>query len=146
MAFALVLAAVLMALTAMLGFTSGSQAKRRLGAKRWKSIQRWAYLFYALAYAHLMLVLAPSVEQGVAAAQVTAAVYTVVFAAYAVLRIRRFVIDARPFSFAMAHSGGIPIAGVPPHVCLCCSTGLASRPQTQGALFPDGQKKCSKLR
>lgn len=99
-----VVALVLLALTVVLGSTSGDAVKRRLGARKWKNVQRWAYLFYALVYVHLMLVLMPSVEQGVVPAQVTAAIYTVVFAAYAVLRVRRFVIDTRPFPFAMAHS------------------------------------------
>lgn len=99
-----VVAVALSVLLAVLGPTSAERAKRALGARRWKRVQRWAYLFYALTYMHLMLVLAPSIEHGVTAAATTAAVYTVVFAVYAVARIGRAIASSGAFSFAMGHS------------------------------------------
>lgn len=97
-------AVALTVLLAVLGPTSVQKVRERLGHRRWKAVQRWAYLFYGLTYGHLMLVLAPSVEQGVATATATAAVYTAVFAVYTVARIGRVVADSREFSFAMGHS------------------------------------------
>ena len=61
----------------------------------WKRLQRWAYVFFGLVYVHLMLMLAPAASRGGEAALVTVAVYTVVFGAYAVLRVRRALIDRR---------------------------------------------------
>ena len=99
-----IVAVLLTVLLAVLGPTSAESLKRRLGARRWKAIQRSAYLFYGFTYLHLMLVLMPSIEQGVVPAMVTAAVYTVVFAVYAVARVARAVSEARGFNFAMGHS------------------------------------------
>lgn len=99
-----IVAVALSVLLAVLGPTSAERAKRALGARRWKRVQRWAYAFYGLTYVHLMLVLAPSIEQGVTAAAATAAVYTVVFAVYAVARIGRAIASLGAFPFAMGHS------------------------------------------
>lgn len=99
-----IVALALSVLLAVLGPTSAERAKRALGARRWKRLQRWAYLFYALTYVHLMLVLAPSIEHGVVTAVVTAGVYTAVFAVYAAARIGRVLDTSGAFSFAMGHS------------------------------------------
>ena len=61
----------------------------------WKRLQRWAYVFFGLVYVHLMLMLAPAASRGGEAAVASVAVYTVVFGAYAVLRVRRALVDRR---------------------------------------------------
>lgn len=92
---ALVVALALLVLLLVLGVTSFGFVKRHMRTESWKRLQRWAYVFFGLVYVHLMLMLAPAASRGGEAALVTVAVYTVVFGAYAVLRVRRALVDRR---------------------------------------------------
>lgn len=100
----LIAAVLLTVLTVILGVTSSTRIKKWMGTTQWKKVQKLAYLFYGVVYLHLLVVLVPSLQHGVANAMVTAAVYTLVFAVYAVLRVRRAVLDNGLFPFAIAHS------------------------------------------
>lgn len=94
-ASALVVALALLVLLLVLGVTSLGFVKRRMRTESWKRLQRWAYVFFGLVYVHLMLMLAPAASRGGEAAVASVAAYTVVFGAYAVLRVRRALIDRR---------------------------------------------------
>lgn len=87
---------VLLMLLSVLGVTSFKCVKRRMNASVWKSVQRWSYLFYALVYVHLMLMLGPTLATGAPRALLTGAVYSVIFLGYGVLRVRRAYLDANP--------------------------------------------------
>ncbi|NGM17558.1 hypothetical protein GMI69_01765 [Eggerthellaceae bacterium zg-887] len=82
-----VVAMVLFVLLLVLGVTSFEFVKRRMNARTWKRVQRLAYVFYALVYVHLMLMLLPSALSGGESAAFGMVVYTVVFGAYAVARV-----------------------------------------------------------
>ena len=86
---ALVVALALLVLLLVLGVTSFAFVKRRM------RLQRWAYVFFGLVYVHLMLMLAPAASQGGEAAVASVVVYTVIFGAYAALRVRRALVDRR---------------------------------------------------
>lgn len=90
---ALVIALVLFVLLVVLGVTSFNAVKKRMKKETWKRVQMWAYPFFGLVYVHLMLMLLPSALRGGAVAQTSVAVYTVVFAVYAVLRVRRALVE-----------------------------------------------------
>lgn len=92
---AFVVALVLFALLLVLGVTSFNVVKKRMKTSTWKRVQMLAYPFFGLVYVHLVLMLLPSALQGGAAAQTSVAVYTVLFGAYAVLRVVRAVRDRR---------------------------------------------------
>lgn len=92
---ALVVALALLVLLLVLGVTSFAFVKRRMRTDSWKRLQRWAYVFFGLVYVHLMLMLAPAASQGGEAAVASVVVYTVIFGAYAVLRVRRAFVDRR---------------------------------------------------
>ena len=91
----LVVSLILLALLVILGVTSFRFVKRRMSAKAWKAVQGWAYPFYALVYVHLVLMLGPSMLQGSATSIVAVSVYTAIFGAYTVLRVRRALLDRR---------------------------------------------------
>ncbi len=91
----LVVAAVLTVLLVVLGATSLRVVKARMGAQTWVKVQRWAYLFYVLVFAHALLMLLPSALFGGLAAMESVTVYTVVFAVYFVARIVRVVLDGK---------------------------------------------------
>ena len=86
-----VVALVLLALLPrVLGVTSFNAVKRRMRTETWKNVQRLAYPFFLLVYAHLLLMLAPSACTA-ALPPASVAVCSAVFAAYIVLRLVRTV-------------------------------------------------------
>lgn len=90
-----VVALVLFALLLVLGVTSFNVVKKRMKKDTWKRVQMLAYPFFGLVYLHLMLMLLPPALHGGVAAQVSVAVYSVLFATYALLRVRRAMIDRK---------------------------------------------------
>lgn len=83
------MALVVGALLVVLGVTSFAAVKRAMSTAKWKQLQRLAYLFFGLVYVHLVLMMAPSAIHGAAGAVLSIAAYTVVFGAYAVLRVTK---------------------------------------------------------
>jgi len=93
--FSFVLAIALFVLVLVLGITSFNSVKKRMSTATWIKVQKWAYLFYALLYVHLMAMLLPSALSGGVQAIITTSFYTLVFVSYAVLRVRRAVLDKK---------------------------------------------------
>lgn len=87
------IAVVLFALLAVLGVTSFEFVRRHMGTSAWRRVQRLAYPFYALVYAHVLVMLGPAALNGGAGALTGVLVYTAVFGVYAVLRVRRALVD-----------------------------------------------------
>ena len=102
---AFVLAIVLFVLLLVLGVTSFNMVKKRMKTESWKRLQRLSYVFFALVYAHLLLMLLPSALHGAAAPQANVAVYSVVFVGYFVLRLVRFALDRRAEGVEVAPVG-----------------------------------------
>ncbi len=92
---ALVVAVVLLVLVVVLGATSFRWVKRKMKASSWLALQRLAYVFYGLVYAHLMFMIGPSAFAGAQPALTNAVVYTVLFAVYAFARVWRAAADRR---------------------------------------------------
>lgn len=82
-----VIAIVLFALLFVLGLTSFNFVKNRMTTKTWHRIQTFAYLFYALSYIHLLIMLGPAALKGSGSAIESIVVYTVVFTVYVILRV-----------------------------------------------------------
>lgn len=90
-----VTAMVLVILLAILGTTSLETVKRRMNATSWKKLQRWAYVFFALIFLHLLLMLLPSALKGAKQAMESLVVYSALFIAYVALRTIKAVADKR---------------------------------------------------
>ena len=86
---------MLLVLLLALGGTSFRFVKRHMKARDWKKLQRCAYVFYALVYVHLIIMLLPATMNGSAVAIQNVAVYTLVFGIYLILRLRRAASDRR---------------------------------------------------
>lgn len=84
-----VVAIVLFVLLIVLGITSFNFVKQRMGGATWKKVQLLAYPFFGLAWVHLMFMLAPAAMRGGEQAVLSVAIYSILFAAYAVLRLHR---------------------------------------------------------
>lgn len=92
---AIVVALCLLILVIVLGVTSFRFVKRHMNARSWKKLQNFAYLFYALIFVHLILMLGPAAIAGNARTTFTAVVYTAVFVVYTILRVWRAKEDKR---------------------------------------------------
>lgn len=90
-----VVAIILFVLLMILGITSFNFVKKNMHKDTWIKVQKLAYPFFLLTYVHLMIILAPSAMRGGEAAIVTVGVYSVVFIAYVVLRLRRAMLDKK---------------------------------------------------
>ncbi|WP_139652313.1 hypothetical protein [Raoultibacter phocaeensis] len=103
------IALVLFVLLIVLGVTSGNAMKKRMRGVSWKRIQWFAYPFFLLTYVHLMLMIAPAAFLGSEQAMVNALVYSVVFAAYVIMRLYRYAKDkgAKASVEACKDTGGL---------------------------------------
>ena len=84
---------LLVILLAVLTVTSFGAVKRRMGALRWKALQRLSYVFYGLVYVHVLLIMMRSALAGGLNAQISIMTYGAILVVYAVLRIRRWRLD-----------------------------------------------------
>lgn len=87
--FAATCAIVLVLLVIMLPLTvlSFRRVRRRMEPDRWKRIQRLAYVFYGLIYAHVLVLYLPPALRGLRSYALTVVVYTVVWLAYMTCRL-----------------------------------------------------------
>lgn len=67
--------------------------RKKIKARRWKQIQRAAYLFYALIYLHIMTLFMPYAINGRSGYLLNIIVYSVVFIGYAVCRVRKWYLQ-----------------------------------------------------
>lgn len=69
--------------------TSFPSVRKRIGAKRWKRLQRLAYPFYVLLCAHILLLMLPNALRGKPGYAVTVFVYSAVFVTYLLCRLMK---------------------------------------------------------
>lgn len=67
--------------------TSFIKIRKKMNAVKWKKLQRWAYLFYLLAYVHVVILLV----NGKSLNWTKLITYTIVFGVYAVLRTAKAI-------------------------------------------------------
>lgn len=83
---------ILIALMLVLTITSIKAVRKRFAPKKWKSLQRWAYLFYGFTYVHVLLLAVPKLLMGRKFYLINLVVYSVVYLGYAVCRIQKAVL------------------------------------------------------
>lgn len=88
----------LMLIVLMIGLTviSFPAVRKKMNPKKWKQIQRSAYVFYGLLYVHIILINIPYARIGLHMYAVNVLVYSIVFAGYAAMRIRKWVLTKNP--------------------------------------------------
>ncbi len=67
--------------------TSFKAVRKKMRAVQWKNLQRWAYVFFGLIYAHIMVLFVPKFSEK----YLDIIAYTLVFGTYAVLRVTKAV-------------------------------------------------------
>ena len=69
--------------------TSFPKVRKKIQPRKWKKLQRTAYLFYGLIYVHVMLLMMPSAFNGNVMYILNVILYSLIFLSYAVIRIRK---------------------------------------------------------
>lgn len=101
---ALIITAPLFILMLLLMITSFTKVRSRMRAVTWKKIQRLSYLWFALLYAYLMVLLIPDMLQAFDPSSnmatlykvnytLSVVIYTLVFGSYFILRVRKYLRD-----------------------------------------------------
>lgn len=81
---------VLMLIMLPLTVISVQKIRRKIKAKTWKSVQRWAYLFYVLIPVHVIALNLAKAQRGNPEARVNLIIYLAVFLGYAVCRVHKW--------------------------------------------------------
>lgn len=89
------IAVVIIVLLAVLAVTSLQAVKRAMKANSWKRVQWLAYAFFALIFFHMLGYMMVPVAAGSSDASTALAFYGVVYASYAIARVRRAWVDKR---------------------------------------------------
>lgn len=89
---AAIFSVVMILLLLPLTITSFPKVRKKMSAKQWKKLQRWAYLYYGLLYAHIMLITMPGALSGKMSSVISVLVYTLIFLSYLCFRVRKYLI------------------------------------------------------
>ncbi len=89
---AAIISIILIIIMLVLTITSFPSVRKRMQAKKWKQLQRTAYLFYGLMYVHIMLINVPYARLGMSMYIVNVIVYSIVFLGYVAMRISKALI------------------------------------------------------
>ena len=82
---------VLIIIMIVLTVTSFQAVRKKMQAKKWKQLQRTAYVFYGLMYVHIMLINIPYARLGLGMYVANVVIYSIVFLGYAAMRIAKAV-------------------------------------------------------
>lgn len=88
---AAVISLVLIAIMIVLTVTSFPSVRKKMQAKKWKQLQRTAYVFYGLMYVHIMLINIPYARLGLGMYVANVVIYSTVFLGYAAMRISKAI-------------------------------------------------------
>ena len=81
----------LMAMLIPLFITSFKSVQRKMNGKTWKRIQRMAYPFFIGIYVHIMVLYTANIKSHMT----EIIVYTVIYASYVILRLRKAVLKSK---------------------------------------------------
>ena len=128
----------MLAIMLPLFITSFKRVRRRMQPRRWKRLQRLAYGFYGLMYAHVLLLNLPGAWSGGLGARINVAVYSAIFISYACLRARKALLK-HPRGLALVQP--LPALGAALMICLCASAWLPANAHSTSAAaaYADGK-------
>ena len=71
--------------------TSFPKYRRIIEPKKWKKLQRLAYIFYGLIYVHVLILSLPTAIKGVTSVRINILIYSLVFITYGVMRVGKAI-------------------------------------------------------
>ncbi len=108
-----VLTIALLLIMIPLTIMSFPQVRRKMNARLWKKLQRTAYLFYAMIYAHVMVLFVPMAKAGRDGYFLSVLLYSIVFLGYAVCRVRKwYMVRKKPETTKLLNAVSIPAFAV----------------------------------
>lgn len=81
---------ILLIIMLVLTITSFPSIRYKMNARKWKKLQRSAYVFYGLLYIHILLINIPYARLGNCEYIINTIIYSLIFITYAALRLRKF--------------------------------------------------------
>ena len=94
-AVSFVVAVIVTVILAVLTVTSFDRIRRAMTPAKWKRVQKWAYPFFILTYAHVVIAIGPSAFSGGGRARTSLIIYTVITVAYVALRLWKAARDKK---------------------------------------------------
>lgn len=92
---ALILSLGLVMMLAVLALTSFALVRTNMAAKSWQRVQLLAYPFFLLTFVHALLFLLPSALAGNRSVILRVALYSLLFLAYIILRVKKQLKEQR---------------------------------------------------
>ena len=89
--FAAILSLLMISLLIPLTITSFMSIRKKMEAKKWKKLQRFSYIFYALLYFHIVLLFSGRILQAKTKYIIDFIIYTLIFALYLILRLNNYI-------------------------------------------------------
>ena len=90
--WASLLSLIMVVIMLPLFITSFKNIRRRMDGRTWKKLQKMAYLFYGLIFAHIVILYAPKALKGTVGSLMTLFIYSFVFIGYLFCRIIREIL------------------------------------------------------
>lgn len=127
------IAVLLILLVVPLTVTSFKVIRRKMKPRSWKRLQRLSYLFYGLVYLHVAVVLYPSAASGDWLRLADLIVYSLIFGAYAALRIGKYLQKKKKEQYRPAVWGAVALVFFAGILSLIPGFGGGSALARQGA-------------
>ncbi len=131
-----VLSAAMTLIMIPLTVMSFKAVRKKMDAKTWKKIQRFAYLFYAMIYIHIMVLFVQKAQKGREGYFFSILAYSTVFIGYAVLRLRKYYLSKKENASNFIPNAVSACTFIIP-LCLCGvvsrNTNIKSKPVSTSA-------------
>ena len=87
-----VLSVLMVVIMLPLSIISFKKIRKKINPKAWKKVQKFAYLFYALIYIHILMLDIPKAQSGNKEYIFNVMAYSIIFVSYAICRIRKYLL------------------------------------------------------
>ncbi len=132
---AAVLSLLMILLLVPLTLTSFMFVRRKMQPKKWKSLQRWSYLFYAFLYVHIALIYGKNILLGKGTYLFGFILYTLIFCLYLILRCTKQLQGKPRAIWAVSIAGGLAMVCIcTPLILLAYAKTPANSPQTESSV------------
>lgn len=106
----IVLSTIMTLIMIPLFITSFVSVRRKMKATAWKKLQRLAYVFYALLFIHVMMLMVPPALKGSKGYDITVFVYVFIYLSYLVCRLAKTMFGSKAENLPKRQMAAIAVA------------------------------------